>query len=241
MSGGGSAAPRAASRTASRPGASRSVRRGLALTDAGREFMRHPSPWMLAGLLTVTATARVALGDPRSGDLVAPLVLLALFPLVEWLVHVFVLHWRPRRVGPVTLDTQLARKHREHHASPRDVPLVFIPWQTLAALLVVVPTLALLAFPRPHQALTFVATVAVAGLVYEWVHYLVHSDYQPRSRAYRAVHRHHRLHHFKNENYWLTVTSAHTADRLLGTDPDPATVPTSPTAKNLHALRDPGH
>jgi hypothetical protein len=64
----------------------------------------------------------------------------------------------------------------------------------------------------------------------------VHSDYKPRTRLYRAVYKHHRLHHFKNENYWLTVTTAHTADRLFGTDPDPATVTTSPTAKNLHGL-----
>ena len=66
---------------------------------------------------------------------------------------------------------------------------------------------------------------------------MIGRDYKPRSRAYRAVYRHHRLHHFKNENYWLTVTTANTADRLFGTAPDPATVPTSPTAKNLHALR----
>ena len=108
-------------------------------------------------------------------------------------------------------------------------------------MIVVVPTAALLLFPRPEQALTFVATVGAAGIVYEWVHYLVHSDYKPRSRAYRAVYRHHRLHHFKNENYWLTVTTAHSADRLFGTDPDPADVPTSATAKDLHGLRDSGH
>ncbi len=216
------------------------AQRGLTLDDAAREFSRHPSPWMLGGLLVVSATVRLVLGDWRLSDLLAPVVLLVLFPVVEWLVHVFVLHWRPRALGPVTLDTQLARKHREHHASPRDVPLVFIPWQTLAGLLVVVPALALLAFPRPHQALTFVATVAAVGLVYEWVHYLVHSDYRPRTRVYRAVHRHHRLHHFKNENYWLTVTTAHSADRLFGTDPDPADVPTSATAKDLHGLQGSG-
>ncbi|QIK65006.1 sterol desaturase family protein [Nocardioides sp. HDW12B] len=217
------------------------AQRGLSLGDAAREFARHPSPWMLGGLLVAAAAARLLLEDWRLSDLLAPAAFLALFPVVEWLVHVFVLHWRPRRLGPVTLDTQLARKHREHHASPRDVPLVFIPWQTLAGLVVVVPALALLAFPRPHQALAFVVTVAVVGLVYEWVHYLVHSDYRPRSRAYRAVHRHHRLHHFKNENYWLTVTSAHTADRIFGTDPDPADVPTSATAKDLHGLQGTGH
>ena len=39
--------------------------------------------------------------------------------------------------------------------------------------------------------------------------------------------RNHRLHHYKNEHYWFTVTSAGTADRLFGTYPDPETVPTS--------------
>ena len=42
-------------------------------------------------------------------------------------------------------------------------------------------------------------------------------------------------HHYKNEHYWFTVTSSGTADRVLGTYPDLATVATSPTAKNLHA------
>ncbi len=46
--------------------------------------------------------------------------------------------------------------------------------------------------------------------------------------------RNHRLHHYKNEHYWFTVTTAGTADRLFGTYPDPETVPTSATAKNLH-------
>jgi hypothetical protein len=53
--------------------------------------------------------------------------------------------------------------------------------------------------------------------------------------VYRAIWRNHRQHHFKNEHYWFTVTSSGTADRVLGTYPDSATVATSPTAKNLHA------
>ena len=211
-------------------------RRGVTLAETGREFWRHPSPWLITAVLVGSTVARVVVGDWRWSDLLAPLVFVALFPVLEWLIHVFVLHWRPRRVGAVTLDTLLARKHREHHADPRDIPLVFIPWQTMTVLAVVVPVLPLLVFPRPGQALAFSMTVGLAGLVYEWTHYLIHSDYRPRSRAYRAIHRHHRRHHFKNENYWLTVTTANTADRLLGTAPDPATVPTSPTAKNLHGL-----
>lgn len=211
-------------------------RRGATLAETGREFWRHPSPWLIAAVLVGSTVARFVVGDWRWSDLLAPLAFVALFPVLEWLVHVFVLHWRPRRVGAVTLDTLLARKHREHHADPRDIPLVFIPWQTMTVLAVVVPVLPLLVFARPGQALAFSMTVGAAGLVYEWTHYLIHSDYKPRSRAYRAVYKHHRLHHFKNENYWLTVTTANTADRLFGTAPDPAAVATSPTAKNLHGI-----
>lgn len=209
-------------------------RRQVTLGESLAEFWRHPSPWLIGATLVFAVVARVVVGDFRPSDLLAPLVFVALFPVVEWVIHVFVLHWRPRRVGPVTLDTLLARKHRAHHSAPRDLPLVFIPWQTLVPLMVALVVVPLLAFPRPGQALTFLATVSAAGMVYEWIHYLVHTDYKPRTRAYRAIYQHHRLHHFKNEHYWMTVTTANTADRLFGTNPDPSTMPTSPTAKNLH-------
>ena len=211
-------------------------KRGLTLGEAFAEFCRHPSPWMIFSVFAGALVARIWVGDWAWSDLVAPLVYVALFPVLEWVIHVFVLHWRPRRVGPLTVDTQLARKHREHHQAPRDVPLVFIPWQTLIGVIAFKVVVPLLLFPTTGQALTFMITVGVAGMTYEWIHYLVHTDYKPRSRAYRAVYKHHRLHHFKNENYWLTVTTAHSADRLFGTDPDPATIATSPTAKNLHGL-----
>ena len=68
------------------------------------------------------------------------------------MIHVGILHWRPRRVGPVAIDSLLARKHREHHADPRDLPLVFIPWQVLAWLLPAYVVVALLACrPRPPR------------------------------------------------------------------------------------------
>ena len=208
----------------------------LTLGEAFVEFVRHPSPWLIASVLVGSFVARVAVGDYRWSDLLAPAVYVALFPVQEWLIHVFVLHWKPRQVGPLTVDTQLARKHREHHVAPRDVPLVFIPWQTLVGVIAFTVAVPLWLFPTTGQALTFMMTVGVMGLGYEWIHYLVHTDYKPKYAPYRAVYKHHRLHHFKNENYWLTVTTAHSADRLFGTDPDPATVPTSATAKNLHGL-----
>ena len=75
------------------------------------------------------------------------MALVALFPAIEWVIHVGILHWRPRRVGPVQVDSLLARKHREHHADPRDLPLVFIPWPVLTWLLPAYVVVALVAVP----------------------------------------------------------------------------------------------
>ncbi len=213
------------------------TRRAFTLSDARREFWKHPSPWIIAATLSAAVAARMVVGDWQITDAIVPVAMIAGFPFLEWVVHVFILHWRPRRVRGLTVDSLLARKHREHHVDPLDVPLIFIPWQSLLWVLPLAVAIALLAFPRLGMGLTFLAFITVLGLGYEWCHYLIHSDYKPKTNVYRAVWRHHRLHHFKNEHYWFTVTSAGTADRVLRTSPDPATVPTSPTAKDLHGGR----
>lgn len=211
------------------------TRKAFTLGDAAREFVSHPSPWMIGAALVASVVARCVVGDWQLTDVIVPVVMLAVFPLFEWIVHVFVLHWRPRRFGRITLDSLLARDHRLHHIDPRDIPLIFIPWRALLWILPVAVAIALLAFPRPGLGLTFLSVVSVLGLCYEWCHYLIHTDYTPKGRVYRAVWRNHRQHHYKNEHYWFTVTTAGTADRMLRTYPDPAEVPTSPTSKNLHA------
>jgi hypothetical protein len=214
----------------------RAARRGFTLGDAAREFIRYPSPWMIGAVVVAALAGRVAVGDWRLTDAVVPLVMLAVFPFFEWVVHVVILHWRPKRIGGVTIDPLLAREHRRHHVDPRDVGVVFIPWRALIWVIALVTAVGLLAFPRLGLGLTFVGLIGLLGLCYEWCHYLIHSDYKPKRRFYRAIWRNHRAHHFKNEHYWFTVTTSGTADRVLGTCPDAASVETSPTAKNLHAI-----
>jgi hypothetical protein len=207
----------------------------IGLADAARTFRGQPSPWMLGAVLVAAVVARLVVADWGYADLILVGVMLAVFPLAEWIIHVCVLHWRPRRLGPVTIDPLLSRKHRAHHADPRDVPLVFIPWQVQLWLLPATTAIAVLAFPRLGNGLTFLVFAATLGLGYEWMHYLIHSDYRPKTRLYRAIWRNHRLHHYKNEHYWFTVTTSGTADRALGTHPNPETVRTSPTVRDLHS------
>jgi hypothetical protein len=211
------------------------ARKGFMLSDAWREFVKHPSPWMIGSTFAAALTARVVVGDWQITDAIVPLVMVALFPFLEWLIHVFILHWRPKRIGRLTMDPLLAREHRAHHMDPRNIPVIFIPWRALLWVLPLTISVALLAFPRPGLGLTYLVFISMLGIGYEWSHYLIHSDYKPKTGVYRAIWRNHRNHHYKNEHYWFTVTSSGTADRVLGTYPDPSTVATSPTAKNLHA------
>jgi hypothetical protein len=176
----------------------RTERKKLTLADAAREFVKHPSPWMIGVVLVAAAIARVIVGDWQPTDAVVPLVMLVLFPFFEWMIHVFILHWRPKRVGRLTIDPLLSREHRAHHVDPRSIPLIFIPWKSLAAwVLPLTIAVALLAFPRLTMGLTYLVCIAVAGLGYEWTHYLIHTDYKPKTRLYRAIWRNHRNHHYK--------------------------------------------
>ncbi|MTV25357.1 sterol desaturase family protein [Nitriliruptoraceae bacterium ZYF776] len=199
-------------------------------------FLRQPTAWLLLLGALGSWTWRASLGPVRWSDLAIVAGFAAVFPLLEWVIHTSLLHWRPRTIGGVTFDPLVARKHRAHHEEPRQLDLIFIPLPALAGAAVLVGALGW-AIPSARLGASFVATVVTAGLVYEWTHYLIHTDYRPRHAPYRALWRHHRLHHYKNEHYWFTVTTAGTADRLLRTQPAANAVPTSPTARDLLGTR----
>ena len=135
-------------------------RGGMTLRDAAREFRRHPTPWMLGATLVAAAAARIQTGDWQLTDALVPAVMLAAFPFAEWLIHVLILHWRPRAIAGIRVDPLLSRKHREHHVDPRVLPLVFIPWQSLLWVLPLAVAIAVLAFPSPGRGLTFLTFLA---------------------------------------------------------------------------------
>ncbi len=207
--------------------------RPVPLRAVVRTFFRHPSPRLLLGIVALFGGLRARLGPPEPADLAIAAALLAVHPFTEWLIHVFILHARPRRIFGRRFDLALARYHRAHHRLPNDPRWQFIPIGPglLPAVVVEVAAVTMLLPTWPLRT-TALAVMAALGLWYEWIHYLVHSRYRPRSRFLRRLYRHHRLHHFKNEHYWFGVSMI-TGDRVLGTAPDHRTVPTSPTCRTL--------
>ena len=213
----------------------RRERVGPSLWEVGREFWRYPSPRIIAAALVVSLAVRVGLADWSTGDALVLGILAAYHPLNEWLLHNFLLHLRPFTLFGRVIDPVFAQKHRAHHADPTDTRLVFLPTPAIFGALGLIGVLTLVLLPTWElRAMTFVSMSAI-GLVYEWVHYLVHTDYKPRSRWYRWIWRTHRLHHYKNENYWYAFTVP-AIDVAFRTWPQPNEVEKSPTVMDLHGL-----
>jgi Fatty acid hydroxylase len=195
-------------------------------------FMRHASPRILVAALGAALGARLAVGGASLWDLVPPLVLLAYWPLNEWLIHVFILHAKPLRIGRWTIDPSVPRKHRAHHRDPWNLEILFIPLTSYVYSLPVLVALCFLLTPTLQLALTALVAYLALALHYEWVHFIAHTRYAPRSAYYQRLIRNHRLHHFKNERYWFGVSMLG-ADRPLKTAPDPESVERSETARTL--------
>ncbi len=213
------------------------------LRAAWRLFRRYRSPRVMAiGLgLAVAVRLGVSLWTGWSvWDAVAVAVVVGLVPFVEWFVHLLVLHAEPRAVGRWRIDTGFG--HREHHLNPSSINWLLLRGQEAAlfqvinsamVVAVVGGPLWLLDAPVAGPVLTGVITAVLALAHYEWSHFLFHIAYRPKTRFYRRLETNHRLHHWRNERYWLGVTT-NLGDRVLRTYPaSKSDVPRSPTARTL--------
>ncbi|HYC55406.1 MAG TPA: sterol desaturase family protein [Candidatus Binatia bacterium] len=202
------------------------------LAEAARVFVRHGSPRFLLTANAIVLTARAVAGGFSVWDLALCATIFALWPVQEWLIHVFILHYEPVRIGRWTLDFRVPIKHRAHHRDPWNLEILFIPVQgfflSLPLLLLIFAGL----MPTLGLALTGLSFYMLMSLRYEWVHFLVHTRYRPKSEYFKRLWRNHRLHHCKNEHYWFGVTMTG-GDLLLRTSPDPTTVPLSATVRTL--------
>ncbi|MCW2554826.1 MAG: fatty acid hydroxylase, partial [Mycobacterium sp.] len=62
------------------------------LRGAFAEFVRHPSPQLLAAELVVFLLVRLAWPGWSVADVIVVAALVAANPFSEWLIHVFILH-----------------------------------------------------------------------------------------------------------------------------------------------------
>lgn len=207
-----------------RRGGSPSTRGGSPSTlgEAAREFFAFSSPVLLALTVVASLTFRTWIGPLTWQDFAVAAGVAVFWPIQEWLIHSLLLHMRPFHLLGVKIDPILARNHRNHHRLPSAPELgvtpLFIVWFYLAT----IPVLWQMVLPIP-QAVTGSAAFFSLALYYEWIHFLIHTAYPPRTWLYRRLWRNHRLHHYKSDHFWFGVTTL-TGDWLFGTRPPPATV-----------------
>jgi sterol desaturase/sphingolipid hydroxylase (fatty acid hydroxylase superfamily) len=76
--------------------------------------------------------------------------------------------------------------------------------------------------------------VMLAILHYEWVHYVAHIPYQPRTRMGSWMKQYHLRHHFISEKEWFGVSNP-SLDFVFSTFRDPKTAQRSATTRKLHS------
>jgi 4-hydroxysphinganine ceramide fatty acyl 2-hydroxylase len=165
-------------------------------------FLRHGSNAWLALGLAVPAAAFATRLLPFS---LFWLVIGALtFYVSEYGFHRFGFHAQPSRFAFIRKLQH--RLHYDHHTEPNRLDLLFLPVWFLA------PNLVLTAL---GFAIIFgwqVAGSAICGVMlaifhYEWVHYVAHIPYQPRTRIGRWIKQYHLRHHFISEKFWFGVSN----------------------------------
>ncbi|MGZ3503025.1 MAG: sterol desaturase family protein [Vulcanimicrobiaceae bacterium] len=175
-------------------------------------FLRHGSNTLLIALVVGLAAL---LASGRAGFSAIALVIGAVvFFISEYTTHRFLFHAKPSRV-PFVLRLQ-HRLHYDHHTDPSKLELLFLPaWFVLptAALYLIV------AFALTHNIGTSVCALLgslAAMLYYEWVHYVAHVPFVPRTPLGKYMKKYHLWHHFKNEHLWYGVTNP-SVDLVVGT------------------------
>lgn len=166
-------------------------------------FLKHGSNLLIAAMALVLAVA-MASGVIRFEPAAVAAGAL-LFFLTEYTTHRFLLH-APPATHPFVRRMQ-HRLHYDHHLAPERLDLLFLPpWFLLPVLAVFVGAY----FSVAHSAAVVAALVLgnLLGLLYyEWVHYVAHIPFRPRTAVGRYVKKYHLWHHFKNERLWFGVTN----------------------------------
>lgn len=207
-------------------------RKSMSLGEAARLFFSFAGPPVIAVTIAVTVALRIWVGGFSTGDVVVLVVIPPIWALQEWFAHKHILHIKPFALFGVKVDPYFPKEHRAHHRAPWELRRALLP---LRVLLVAVPSASLLfwlVMPSLQLALTAMAAYSTMALLYEWTHYLTHTPYRPRTGLYRRIFKNHRLHHFKNENYWYGFIIPF-VDDLFGTAPDQKAVETSPSCRTL--------
>jgi Fatty acid hydroxylase superfamily len=172
-------------------------------------------PRLVVVLLLEFLVQRIQLGWPSAvtpwDDLGVAMIAVLFWWLQEHVMHKNLLHSDYNWIGQ--------RIHQEHHEKPYhhvsiDPAPLMLGWFTIVHLLLRYG----LGLPL-HLALTATMAYGVAGLFYEWTHFIVHTRVRfPHGSYWEHVKNHHARHHLVNNSYWFAFSLTQ-VDDIFGTNP----------------------
>ena len=204
----------------------------MSLGDLVRAFFTYYAIQVYLAIALAVWIAALVVMDSLWQPLVAGAVTVAIYPLIEYLIHRFVLHSTGLFKHKSTAKVW-KRIHYDHHQNPHDLAVLF------GALYTTLPTIAVIALPvgwllaGPAGALAAFGTACVVFCVYEFVHCVQHLPFTPKSAWLRNLKKRHLAHHFHSEhgNYGITTNLW---DHVFGTFyAQPRDTPRSATVHNL--------
>jgi sterol desaturase/sphingolipid hydroxylase (fatty acid hydroxylase superfamily) len=203
----------------------------MSLGDLVVAFFTHYSIIAYLAVAAVGIGLAVYLTEQVWTTIASVVVVAALYPLVEYLVHRFVLHSQLYKL-PFTAKVW-KRIHYDHHQNPHDLSVLF------AALYTTMPTIILIATPigwlvgGPAGVFAAIATASLIFTGYEFCHCVQHLPFTPRLSWLREIKKRHLAHHFHSEQGNYGITSG-IWDKAFGTLYEHAReIPKSSTAYNL--------
>jgi len=204
----------------------------MTVRDLVRAYFAYPAvqSYLTLGVLSSAAAIYLWPGIlPAVGSVAATL---AIYGLVWYVLHRFVLHgrflFRTGFTAPVW-----KRIHFDHHSDPNDLGVLF------GALYTTLPTIAIATIPLgwliggPGGGATAFAMGLFTTCAYEFFHCIQHLRFTPKQPWLKRIKRLHMAHHFHNEqgNYGITNFAW---DKLFGSYyASVSDVPPSPTVRNL--------
>ena len=171
------------------------------------QFFRFKESWLILMTVPLAILARCQIAHPLFWlDAALGAIPFLIWPLVEWITHVFVLHRFPK--------STLYRDHAEHHKRPAIAQSSLNRPYTTATYWLIIWSLWYWQLPA---LCTFWISSMVMMTVYEIFHFITHSPCDLRSSWLRRRVANHRRHHWVAEETCFGVLTL-SADRILGTD-----------------------
>jgi len=168
-----------------------------------RNFLLHGSNTALI-LLSAALIAAAAEGRLHLSVWLVALGAL-LFYLSEYGTHRFLFHSRPVRWD--WLREKQRRLHYDHHIEPSRIDLLFLPLWYVVPNMLIVGGIAYFILWNFGQVAALLLGATLGLLHYEWVHFIAHQPYTPKTSFGRWMKRYHLRHHFVNEKLWFGVSN----------------------------------